>query len=192
MNELICPICGRANLLSAINCRYCQAPLETSSQTDSITANENHLFEINNQPEEKHNISFQPIPDPIEVSPNNKEEPEWLKRIRELKRADEQKEKERDQWRQQTLFSQNEKHKLKQNLSNEKKKPVNKVTAEPPEHSSKQIKSTATSLPEHETETPIVSTNMENQGDENLLNEIKQELPDGFIPLDDAKKQPLS
>jgi len=33
---------------------------------------------------------------------------------------------------------------------------------------------------------------MENQGDENLSNEIKQELPDGFIPLDDAKKQPLS
>ena len=98
MDEIICSQCGKANLLSNINCRYCQAPLK---KTEPVHSAENTRE--------------------VEI-------PEWLKRIRELKILDEEREKEKEKWRQQTLFGQNNNQQKKNNKMPEKKpEPVKRI-----------------------------------------------------------------
>jgi len=98
MDEIICSQCGKANLLSNINCRYCQTPLK---KTESMHSDENTQE--------------------VEI-------PEWLKRIRELKILDEEREKEKEKWRQQTLFGQNnDKQKQKNKMEEKKPEPVKRI-----------------------------------------------------------------
>lgn len=92
MDEIICSKCGKANLLSDKKCRYCHAPF-VNSESD---------------------LAAKPLEE-VEI-------PEWLKRIRELKILDEEREKEKEKWRQQTLFGQNN-DKQKQKNKMEEKKP---------------------------------------------------------------------
>lgn len=77
MDEVICPHCGKANLAADRFCHHCLKPLR-------------------------------PLPsDKVNEPQAHEDVPEWLKHIRELKRADEEREKEKEKWRQQTLFGQN-------------------------------------------------------------------------------------
>jgi hypothetical protein len=85
MEEVICPHCGKSNQLTDRFCHYCMKPLAGVNTSDA--ENESHEGEV----------------------------PEWLKRIREMKRIDEEREKDKEKWRQQTLFGQNsdqQKHKI--------------------------------------------------------------------------------
>jgi hypothetical protein len=95
MDEIICSKCGKANLLSDVYCRYCRAPLEKMEGGQ-------------------------------EAEPTQEGEiPEWLKRIRELKKLDEEREKEKEKWRQQTLFGQNnDQQKLKNKTTEKKSDPI--------------------------------------------------------------------
>jgi hypothetical protein len=95
MDEIICSKCGKANLLSDVYCLYCRAPLE--KMEGGLATEPTQEAEI----------------------------PEWLKRIRELKKLDEEREKEKEKWRQQTLFGQNnDQQKLKNKTPEKKSDPI--------------------------------------------------------------------
>jgi len=76
MEEVICPHCGKTNLATDKFCHQCLKPLGAKNSSEG--KDEYDTEEI----------------------------PEWLKRIRELKRIDEEREKEKEKWRQQSLFGQ--------------------------------------------------------------------------------------
>ncbi len=93
MDEIICPECGRPNLVEAEKCWYCQTPLvnredvsEEFSESDAEQAGEDSAVSPTSAPQE-----------------NEENLPEWLKRIRELKKADTPVE-EVDEWQQEKLF----------------------------------------------------------------------------------------
>ena len=93
MDEIICPECGRPNLVEAEKCWYCQSPLvskeevsEEFSETDAEQAGEDSAGSQPSAPQE-----------------NEENLPEWLKRVRELKKADTPVE-EVDEWQQEKLF----------------------------------------------------------------------------------------
>ena len=110
MDEIICSKCGKANLLSDVYCRFCRAPLE--KMEDGLAADPNQEAEI----------------------------PEWLKRIRELKKLDEEREKEKEKWRQQTLFGQNNDHQKQKNKAPDKKTEPIKRNENSPSEQTKSIK----------------------------------------------------
>jgi hypothetical protein len=176
MDELICPICGRANLISAVNCRYCQTSLEQkSSQSDDMLFSSKDLTSNPNKP------NLPSKPNPQDENPLEAEEPEWLKRIRELKQADEAKEKEREQWRQQTFFGQ-EGNKKTNHKSADNQKKLKPTTVEP--HAVQVTQSEAQIKPpqgdESKSETPKIPDN----DDENeSLGDVSSDLPNGFTPL---------
>ena len=97
MDEIICPECGRPNLAEAEKCWYCQIPLvksdgednqreETSDSTADNSAAENTKTKFAGKEESAEDL------------------PDWLKRIRELKKVDTPVE-EVDQWQQEKLFA---------------------------------------------------------------------------------------
>jgi hypothetical protein len=93
MDEVICPECGRPNLVEAEKCWYCQVPLvskkndpEEFSGSDAGMAGSETAGGRSEAPEE-----------------NEENLPEWLKRIRELKKADTPIE-QADEWQQDKLF----------------------------------------------------------------------------------------
>jgi hypothetical protein len=93
MDEIICPECGRPNLIEAEKCWYCQSPLvkneDVSEELSGSDAGQTGEAASNNKPS---------------ASDDNEENlPEWLKRIRELKKADTPVE-EVDEWQQEKLF----------------------------------------------------------------------------------------
>ncbi len=144
MDEIICPQCGKANFLSDIKCRFCQAPLEKS--------------EAGSAPEA--------------------EIPEWLKRIRELKALDEEREKEKEKWRQQTLFGQNSDQQKQKNKAPEKKSEPLKKNENP---AVEQIKPSGKSRP-----TPASEASPLFQADKDKENKAAsgtENLPEGFSPL---------
>jgi hypothetical protein len=109
MDEIICSQCGKVNLLSDIYCRFCKAPLEKTEGS-------------------------------LAVEPTREAEiPEWLKRIRELKKLDEEREKEKEKWRQQTLFGQNNDQQKQKNKIPEKKSETIKRNEHPISEPSKSI-----------------------------------------------------
>jgi len=93
MDEIICPECGRPNLVEAEKCWYCQVPL-VSKENDS-----EEFSDANAEMEGNDTAGSRP-PAPAE---NEENLPEWLKRIRELKKADTPIE-EVDEWQQEKLF----------------------------------------------------------------------------------------
>ena len=93
MDEIICPECGRPNLIEAEKCWYCQNPLAKTE--DDLEEPSEHDAE---QPSEMASNSKAPS-----VEENEENLPEWLKRVRELKKADTPIE-EVDEWQQEKLF----------------------------------------------------------------------------------------
>ncbi len=144
MDEIICPQCGKANLLSDINCRFCQAPLEKSGTEPAPQA----------------------------------EIPEWLKRIRELKALDEEREKEKEKWRQQTLFGQNnDQQKQKNKVPEKKSEPLKRNENSAVEQIKSSVKPRQTTAPEV---SPLFQPD---QDKENKAASAKDDLPEGFSPL---------
>ena len=93
MDEIICPECGRPNLIEAEKCWYCQVPLvsqeDASEELNELDVEQTGEGTANNK---------------SAVSEENEENlPGWLKRIRELKKADTPVE-EVDEWQQEKLF----------------------------------------------------------------------------------------
>lgn len=93
MDETICPECGRPNLIEAEKCWYCQVPLINKESLPDETSG-SHAEQLG---EENANTKSASLED------NEENLPEWLKRIRELKKADTPVE-ELDEWRQEKLF----------------------------------------------------------------------------------------
>jgi len=175
MDEIICPICGRGNTLQAINCRYCQVPLDKPEKP--LT---NQLFESVDNPEfikKRPSSKSKPGEDPS-VDENT---PEWLKRIRELKKADEEHEREKEKWRQQTLFGQDNHQKTKQKQPPPVKKPD--VTTDPEKEKVLPENPMATG----QTDKPLPSTpevlNLRKGVQEVDDVEENQNLPEGYEPL---------
>ena len=93
MDEIICPECGRPNLVEAEKCWYCQVPLVNKEDVSEELSE----TEVEQTGEEAANNRYAPSED------NEDNLPEWLKRIRELKKADTPIE-EVDEWQQEKLF----------------------------------------------------------------------------------------
>jgi hypothetical protein len=154
MDEIICSKCGKANLLSDVYCRFCRAPLEK-------------------------------VEDELAGEPNQEAEiPEWLKRIRELKKLDEEREKEKEKWRQQTLFGQNSDQQKLKNKTPEKKSESIKRNEKP---TSVQTKSIKNSLQIDDSEVkPLFQSGKE---EEIQPGSGKNGLPEGFQPLSSDEDQ---
>jgi hypothetical protein len=181
MDELICPICGRANLMTAVNCRYCQSPLEKSSQQSVNSLFSSKDLDANfNKP----NISSKP--NPQDKSMKEPEEPEWLKRIRELRLADEEKEKEKEQWRQQTFFGQESNKKTNRKPSANEKKDES-TSANPQTGQVIQSEGQQEPLKEDKPQ-PETSENSYDNDDNESLGDVSSELPDGFTPLSNEEE----
>ena len=148
MDEIICSKCGKANLLSDNKCRYCQSPFVKS----------------------KSEITAEPLEE-VEI-------PEWLMRIRELKKLDEEREKEKEKWRQQTLFGQNnDKQKQKNKMEEKKPEPVKRIENSPTDQTKDLKNPQKMNSPEVR---PLFHT--ENEGEKKAASG-KDELPEGFHPL---------
>jgi len=103
MEEIICHACGRPNLPEAKKCWYCQEPLE---KPDEKGAMEPALDATDSDPSDAGDMNAgQPLRHPVEANPIDGEIPEWLQRIRNLKKTDNIPEDDPDQWQQQRLFS---------------------------------------------------------------------------------------
>ena len=97
MDEIICPECGRPNLVEAEKCWYCQILLVKTTGEETQTEEVLDSSVDNSTPENtKENFQGEEEPE--------QDLPEWLKRIRELKKADQPVE-EVDQWQQEKLFT---------------------------------------------------------------------------------------
>ena len=178
MEDIICPECGRPNLIEAEKCWYCQTSLQDikSSETESPSA-EPIDGNIRNDNEEI----------PSSTKETKQEIPEWLKRVRELREADQPPEEDDPSWQQQNLFkTENNVHKRKK--LDEKKPPSRKEIARK-ELNSKKKNDNPAELPE---ENPYVF-----QGKNNADTQEKPEtgptdqeddafshdLPEGFTKL---------
>ena len=120
MEEIICPQCGRPNLIEAEKCWYCQTILEKNMGKNK----------------EKTSVIPKVIDDEIEKKIIPEDEmrsdqniPNWLKRIRELKEADQPPEEEDPNWQQQGFFTPEEKPQ-KQEIGGKKQSPLEKKTAQ--------------------------------------------------------------
>jgi len=148
MDEIICSKCGKANLLSDNKCRYCQAPFEKPKSENTT------------EPFEE-----------VEI-------PEWLIRIRELKKLDEEREKEKEKWRQQTLFGQNtDKQKQKNKVEEKKPGPVKRIENTPTDQTKDFENPSKINIPEVKS-----LIHPENEGEKKAASD-KDDLPKGFQTL---------
>lgn len=97
-DDIICPECGRPNLAEAERCWYCQKPFNKG-----VEAPEDEPLPENATVEEDDHIGLinKIASEPEEI---DSEIPDWLKRIRELKQAEQEQQEEDDLWRQEKLF----------------------------------------------------------------------------------------
>jgi hypothetical protein len=121
MEEIICPQCGRPNLIEAEKCWYCQTILEKNMGENK----------------EKSSVIPKAIDDEVEkkIVPEYEEQsnqniPDWLKRVRDLKEADQPPEERDPNWQQQDLFISKEKPQ-KQEIQDKKQSSMKEKTAHP-------------------------------------------------------------
>jgi len=100
MEEIICPHCGRPNLIEAEKCWYCQTALE-ENMGDS--QENNPIVPKTDDDTVEHKIV------PKDEMRTDQNIPEWLKHIRELKEADQPPEEKDPNWQQQDFFTSEEK-----------------------------------------------------------------------------------
>lgn len=175
-DEITCSECGRPNLPEAEKCWYCQTPLRTHEENPDTETSED--LDVSAEMQEAGAMHAGENPD--------EDIPEWLKRIRELKKADQPEQEEEDQWRQQILFDsgQNEPSKKKPRAATprpaaksdpDKSSPQAAMEDEPPQNEEVQP------LPD-----PILDQKEEDD-DPQAIDPGDDELPDGFTPLDTKK-----
>ena len=176
MEEITCPQCGRPNLIEAEKCWYCQTVLER----DLMTGGEGN----STVPQEKPSTADTKTK-PADQMQIDQDIPDWLKRIRELKKADEPPEEEDPDWQQQNLFrpeGQSQKQKLQEKKHSSAKENTARQT--PPNE-------TSDSLPlKTEQEEPVSQSNgaeLQNINEvgyqEQNPDTLSDELPDGFTKL---------
>jgi hypothetical protein len=118
MEEIICPQCGRPNLIEAEKCWYCQTILEKNTGE-----NQEGASTISTKADDQVEIKTIPGDDKLP----DQDIPEWLKRIRELKEADQPPEEKDPNWQQQTFFT-SEKKQKKQKNRGKKRSPTKEKT----------------------------------------------------------------
>jgi len=170
--EIICSECGRPNLPEAEKCWYCQVLLKSGHQVDE---------EKQDTGIETHAAGGSGLEDEVE------DIPEWLKRVRELKKADQPEEDEEDQWRQQILFE-----------SQAGDKSSIKTSGGTKPRSAPRLSDNKADIPAKKKEQALFTNELENS-EEDISPEMKKdaevegtveeesELPDGFTPLDTKK-----
>ncbi len=103
MEEIICHACGRPNLPEAKKCWYCQEALEKPDEgAAGESSPEINAFMPIDAGDGKTGEPLQQLDEPEEP---DSDIPEWLQRIREMKKADQTPEDDQDRWQQQKLFS---------------------------------------------------------------------------------------
>ena len=120
MEEIICPQCGRPNLIEAKKCWYCQTALEENIR----------------ETQENNSVVPKAADDAVENQIVPKDEmrtdeniPEWLKHVREMKEADLPPEEKDPNWQQQDLFTSEEKPQ-KQEIRGKKQSSLKEKTAQ--------------------------------------------------------------
>lgn len=177
-DEIICSECGRPNLPEAEKCWYCQALLKETAQGEDGDV--------------EAKVTEEPGVDEYSPGESKAEKivediPEWLKRVRELKKADQPEDEEEDQWRQQILFESQAKEKSASKTSGgTKPRLASKPSEDKPENHLKEEGQPifAHTTRNSETEFPPIET--DDAGSE-TTDEGDAELPDGFTPLDTNK-----
>ena len=176
MDEIICPHCGRPNLIEAVKCWYCQTTLEESM---GKAQEENPVIPISDDEE----VVKKALPE--DESQFEQNIPEWLKRVRELKEADQPPEEDDPNWHQRDLFPSEEKPKKQKSPG---KKPLNlkENTAHPKSKTKKKddqpINSEHKNSPRQNNDADKKEQRtMENTGKDS--DNLSDELPDGFTKL---------
>ena len=176
MEEIICPQCGRPNLIEAEKCWFCQTILEKNTGENQEGAS-TISTEIDNQVEKKTVPGDEKRPD--------QDIPEWLKHVRELKEADQPPEEKDPNWQQQNFFTSEEKQKKQK--TRRKKRPPTKEKAVP--HNTKNKKTNDPLLKTEEQKRPKQKSDAGDQEKHALEEEKKDsetlsdELPKGFTKL---------
>ncbi|MBM3138157.1 MAG: hypothetical protein FJZ98_08220 [Chloroflexi bacterium] len=174
-DEIICSNCGRPNLPEAEKCWYCQTLLKEFMEGDHGDEDTISIGEFENEP---HLLGGSEPERTVE------DIPEWLKRVRELKKADQPEEEDEDRWQQQILFdSQGIEKTIAKTSEAAKLRPPNKPSREKPQISPKQEDQP---LLTHKSKDPEPEPPQIDSEDQicDLKDENETKLPDGFTPLD--------
>jgi len=171
MEEIICPECGRPNLSEAVKCWYCQTKFEKKpeDQKDHQQSNAGDQKQAADR-------------DATTTNPENPGAiPDWLSRVRELKKADEELlEEQSDQWQQEALFLNKENaskpgdKKKPRKISIEKQSAKNSIPAPPLMKNAVKTENTLDEKESHPDQEPKET--------ETELDSL-EELPEGFEPL---------
>lgn len=169
MDEIICPECGRPNLGEAEKCWYCQVVLikdNNGSKAPEILQDFQAKDTIwNSKPEE--------TPD--------ENVPDWLKRVRELRKAD-QPEEEINQWQQEKLFTgQAEEEPRPDKRPETPRKPVQKP--DQPDPKSAELVDQPAFEPISDPEHQVIMDKDKDESHEEDTDLSEGELPEGFLPL---------
>jgi len=169
-DEVLCSNCGRPNLKEAVKCWYCQTILSKSAEDET----KDELQESQrNEPDRDLTKKVDHT-----QSGDEKDIPEWLHRIRELKKADQQTEEEKNHWQQQAFFGAAE--------SKRSSQPRKKENIQQPQKKQEKVKN----LPEEplqphmeiEKPSPAKTINeLQPEGEEEQIDSGTDELPEGFI-----------
>ncbi|HSL86463.1 MAG TPA: zinc ribbon domain-containing protein [Bacteroidales bacterium] len=177
-DEIICTACGRPNLPEAKLCWYCQTTLQVEDEEASL----NSETEVGtNAPSS--NETMESDSETVKVGDDI---PDWLKRIRDLKKADQPEEEEEDKWRQQILFESQKDEKDRKRKEKATPKPSSKTSFDETrtkQHIENQPSSSDENAP---SQNPIIEIDM--KGDEmDSPQDGEGDLPEGFKPLDTKK-----
>lgn len=177
-DEIICSECGRPNLPEAEKCWYCQTLLKETAQGEP----EDDEAKTTEETGVEEHSAVGP-----ESEKNVEDIPEWLKRVRELKKADQPEEEQEDQWRQQILFESQVKEKSAAKTSGgTKPRPASKPYEDKPENQMKEEGQPLFTQETNNSETVSPSIETDDTGSD-TTDEGDAELPDGFTPLDTNK-----
>ena len=169
MDEIICPECGHPNLPEAVKCWYCQHTLEKPLDNKSAEAVIDESL-----PEEDPSETF--------VHPSEDADiPDWLKRIRERVKTDQEIEEE-EKWKQAGFF----KPSKSEESAPPQKKDIGKAKRK--SRGEKTIKNAETPVQETLVR-DLVKDAEKNKANTETAEGIEQniedtDLPDGFIELD--------
>ena len=176
MEEIICPQCGRPNLIEAKKCWYCQTALEENigeSQENNSVVPKASDDAVENQIVPK---------DEMQTDENI---PEWLKHVRELKESDLPPEEKDPNWQQQDLFTSEEKPQ-KQEIRGKKQSSLKEKTAHHnPKRKKKDDQSLTTEQKKHHKQNnddDIQNRHAKEKADKDSET-LSDELPQGFTKL---------
>jgi hypothetical protein len=170
MDEIICPECGRPNLSEAVKCWYCQVPLLRDDADAS-------LLNVTRDSATGKSADENPTGNTPSRDDSTEDLPDWLKRIRELKKADQPAE-EIDQWQQEKLFAG---HAEEQEKPSDQPEYLRKISRS---HTGQDPKPVIPQTQPMLEETPAEEELENNDGFTSLeSDQADDDLPDGFTPL---------